>query len=244
MVIEADGFGPHWRDISRWQFDGDLERQNLLLIAGWKMLRFSYDGIMEKPLRCQQTLLLSLAKWGQLAVEAGRKTPLNVYERAILHFALSFEGEKMTPSEVARELGISSPTAITYMQALAEKVLASRSFTNWQKNGICPGFSPHKGMSEESNQITHNGGETSRWAKESNQITHIGGETSRWAEESKQITHIGGETSRWAKESNQITHIGDETSGYAKESNRITHIGDETSVAAKSGLGVALPGPT
>jgi len=121
LLIEADGFGPHWRDISRWQFDSDLERQNLLLTAGWKMLRFSYDGIMDKPLRCQQTLLLALAKWGQLTAGAEEKIQFSAYERAILHYSLSFGEEKMTPSQVAKDLGISSRTASTYMQSLADK---------------------------------------------------------------------------------------------------------------------------
>lgn len=125
LLIELDGFGPHRRDISRRQFDSDLERQNLLMIAGWKMLRFSYDGVAAKPLRCRQTLLLALAKWGQTAAGAGEAIRLGAYERAILHFGLSYEGEKITPSLVAKELELERHTAAKYMRSLEQKGMLS-----------------------------------------------------------------------------------------------------------------------
>jgi very-short-patch-repair endonuclease len=43
MCIEIDGYGPHWREISRWRFADNLMRQNHLLIDGWRLLRFAYD---------------------------------------------------------------------------------------------------------------------------------------------------------------------------------------------------------
>ncbi|GIO16114.1 hypothetical protein J19TS2_56690 [Cohnella xylanilytica] len=119
MMIECDGFGPHWRDISRRDFDRNSERQNLLLLDDKKLLRFTYDGIREQPSRCQQTVLYALAKWGQTA--PGKGVKLGVYERAILHYSLTFKGERMTPAMVAKELDISSKTATSYMQSLADK---------------------------------------------------------------------------------------------------------------------------
>lgn len=120
LLLECDGFGPHWRDISRWEFDRNEERQNLLLLDDWRMLRFSYDAVMEKSARCQQTLLMALAKWGQLRIQEA-SLPLNVCERAILHFQQTSGMEKMTPAKVANELGISSKTAIKHLQSLEEK---------------------------------------------------------------------------------------------------------------------------
>ncbi|CAI6080461.1 hypothetical protein [Cohnella sp. JJ-181] len=85
LLMEADAFGTHLRDVSRWKYADNLERQNHLLIDGWHLLRFSRDDMLEKPRRCQQTLLAALSAWGFLSTTPGPR--LNVYERAILHYA-------------------------------------------------------------------------------------------------------------------------------------------------------------
>ncbi|MEF3304851.1 hypothetical protein [Paenibacillus sp. GYB003] len=59
VCFEIDGYGPHSRDASRRQFADNLLRQNHLVIAGRKVIRFAYDDIQEKPRRCQQLL----GKW-------------------------------------------------------------------------------------------------------------------------------------------------------------------------------------
>ncbi|MBB6670153.1 DNA-binding response regulator [Cohnella nanjingensis] len=118
LAIEADGFGSHGRDMTRWQLDDERERQNHLLIDGWKLLRFTSDGIKEKSHRCQRTLLLAMAKWGQ---SLGRKEKLCVHERAIIQFNTTFEGEILKPSIVAEALQINSRTAIVHLKSLTEK---------------------------------------------------------------------------------------------------------------------------
>jgi very-short-patch-repair endonuclease len=56
LAIEIDGYGPHWRNQSRWQFSDQWQRQNHLIIDGWLVLRFTYDDICDKPRLCQQIL--------------------------------------------------------------------------------------------------------------------------------------------------------------------------------------------
>lgn len=56
VVFEIDGYGPHQRDVSRWQFSDERRRQNDLALSGWLILRFSYDDIKERPRSCQQTI--------------------------------------------------------------------------------------------------------------------------------------------------------------------------------------------
>ena len=51
---EAYGFGPHWEKISRWQYADNLDRDSALTIAGWKVINFSYDRVIQHPERCQQ----------------------------------------------------------------------------------------------------------------------------------------------------------------------------------------------
>ncbi|MBP3961680.1 DNA-binding response regulator [Paenibacillus lignilyticus] len=120
LLLEVDGFGPHWRDISRWKFADDLCRQNHLLIEGWKLLRFAYDEVMEKPRRSQQTLLMGLAKWGGIARPAGEE--LSVYERALLHLMQECWGE-LTPVAAAKKMGISRGSAAKHLRSLVSKGL-------------------------------------------------------------------------------------------------------------------------
>ncbi|WP_308635073.1 winged helix-turn-helix domain-containing protein [Paenibacillus silvisoli] len=121
LALEADGFGPHARDVNRWRFADNLRRQNHLLIDGWHLLRFSFDDITEKPRRCQQTLLMGLAKWGGITRHAAELS-LDVYERALLHVMQEIWGE-VTPTIAAEKLGLNTKTAIKHLKKLVEKGL-------------------------------------------------------------------------------------------------------------------------
>lgn len=46
LVIESDGFTHHG---GRLAFEGDRERQNLLVLAGWRVLRFTWRHICDRP---------------------------------------------------------------------------------------------------------------------------------------------------------------------------------------------------
>ncbi|QHT62386.1 DNA-binding response regulator [Paenibacillus lycopersici] len=118
LILEIDGFGPHWRDISRWKFADDLQRQNHLLIQGWHLLRFAYDDIDEKPRRCQQTLLMGLAKWGGMV--GTEQQSLDVYERALLHL-MQERWVELAPIEAENALGINWRTIARSLAALEEK---------------------------------------------------------------------------------------------------------------------------
>lgn len=84
LFVESDAYGTHLRDVSRFRFGDNLERQNLLLIDGWHMLRFSRDDMLEKPKRCQQTLLAAMMAWGYGG--GLQSMELSMQERAILHW--------------------------------------------------------------------------------------------------------------------------------------------------------------
>ncbi|XEC96218.1 hypothetical protein AB6A23_06635 [Paenibacillus tarimensis] len=62
-AIEIEGFGPHWRNISRWQFTDNCRRQNDLTTDGWKVFRFSYGDVRESPRHCQQKLHRFMGRW-------------------------------------------------------------------------------------------------------------------------------------------------------------------------------------
>src|SRR5262249_25635210 len=97
-------------------------RQNHLLIDDWKILRFAYDDVAEKPRRCQQVLLHALGKWGHTQKRSDLQ--LTLYEQAILKFAQGYSGA-LTPASVCQALGMDSKTAIKYLRSLVAKGLVT-----------------------------------------------------------------------------------------------------------------------
>jgi very-short-patch-repair endonuclease len=46
IAIEIDGYGPH---SSREAFQGDRTKSNLLIAAGWTVLRFTWSDLVDRP---------------------------------------------------------------------------------------------------------------------------------------------------------------------------------------------------
>ncbi|WP_337098628.1 hypothetical protein [Paenibacillus sp. YIM B09110] len=51
-----DGYKQHASHATRAQFADSLMRQNHLVLDGWRILRFSFDHINDKPRMCQQVI--------------------------------------------------------------------------------------------------------------------------------------------------------------------------------------------
>ncbi|WP_246314993.1 DNA-binding response regulator [Paenibacillus foliorum] len=124
ICIEIDGYGPHSKDVSRWQFADQLMRQNHLVIDGWRIIRFSYDDISEKPRRCQQLIQQLLGIW---FAEESQQLLLSPKEQQIIHFMIQKQ-TKLTPLEVSQHIGITDRHARTLLHRLVQaKVLMSAS---------------------------------------------------------------------------------------------------------------------
>ncbi|MCR6105317.1 DNA-binding response regulator [Salipaludibacillus agaradhaerens] len=119
ICLEIDGYGPHLKNISRWQFSDSLERQNQLVIDGWTVIRFSYDQVKEKPRRCQQIVQQVIARW--LGDELDQ-TSLSLVEKEVLRLAIR-KGEVITPIEVQKHLNLSDKTVKKVLSQLLEKKL-------------------------------------------------------------------------------------------------------------------------
>lgn len=117
ICFEIDGYGPHIKQMSRWQFSDSLERQNQLMIDGWKVIRFSYDQVNEHPRRCQQVTQQMISMmlghgFGQLQ--------LSIVEREIVRFALN-HGNTFSPGDIRGLLKVSQKTAKKILSGMVEK---------------------------------------------------------------------------------------------------------------------------
>jgi very-short-patch-repair endonuclease len=117
ICFEIDGYGPHLRKISRWQFSDSLERQNQLVIDGWTVIRFSYDQVKEKPRRCQQIIQQVIGRW--LGDELNQ-IPLSLVEKEVLRLVIQ-KGEAISPTEVAKYLKLGVKTARKVLAQLVDK---------------------------------------------------------------------------------------------------------------------------
>ena len=117
ICFEIDGYGPHLKNISRWQFSDNLERQNQLVIDGWTVIRFSYDQIKEQPRRCQQIVQQVIGRW--LGDELDQPS-LSLVEKEVLRLSIR-KGEAIFPVDVQKYLKISDKTARKVLSQLVDK---------------------------------------------------------------------------------------------------------------------------
>lgn len=117
ICFEIDGYGPHLKNISRWQFSDSLERQNQLVIDGWTVIRFSYDQVNEKPRRCQQIVQQVIGQWLGYGLD---HTSLSLVEKEVLRLAIQ-KGEAISPIEVEKYLKLSDKTIKKVLSQLVDK---------------------------------------------------------------------------------------------------------------------------
>jgi len=124
--VEADGYSPHQRDISRDAFSDERDRQNDLVIDGWKIIRFSVDRLINQPRECQRRLQQLM---GKCLGEWERMNGLSLEEREIIKRALRLSGV-LKVGDVQECLGVSDRTARKWLHRLVQKrVLLPQSGT-------------------------------------------------------------------------------------------------------------------
>jgi hypothetical protein len=117
ISLEADGYSPHLREISRDAFSDERDRQNDLVIDGWKVLRFSVDRLKQQPRECQRRLQQLMGKClGEWEMLKG----LGLEERELLRKAMRLGGIIKTV-DAQDCLGVSDRTARLWLQQLVKK---------------------------------------------------------------------------------------------------------------------------
>lgn len=118
LAIEIDGFTTHASQISRSQFSDQLIRQNHLIIDGWRILRFSYDDIKDRPRMCQQILQQFMGRY--LSMNDVPVKSMSYVEKEILRFALNSKN-LVTTHDVCQVLAIEAQKARQLLKVMHEK---------------------------------------------------------------------------------------------------------------------------
>lgn len=119
LAIEIDGYGPHFHKITRSQFSDQWIRQNHLMLDGWKLLRFSFDDVKDRPRMCEQMIHQFMGKWFGSS-HSGRYSSCSVEEREIIRMALR-SNRKVKPSDVCIALDVEQQKARTLLQSLLSR---------------------------------------------------------------------------------------------------------------------------
>ncbi|WP_276353519.1 DNA-binding response regulator [Cohnella caldifontis] len=117
LCIEIDDYGTHARNLTRWQFDDHLDRQNDLVLDDWKILRFSVDRIKDNPRHCQLKIQQALGKWGNAKPVLPTTDPIDL---AIVKL-LSSRGTSMSPIEISKLLGWNNCTIALHLRKLSSE---------------------------------------------------------------------------------------------------------------------------
>ncbi|WP_308861958.1 hypothetical protein [Paenibacillus radicis (ex Xue et al. 2023)] len=94
-------------------------RQNHLVIDGWRIIRFSYDDVAEKPRLCQQLIQQFLGIW---FAEGAQQLSLSPKEQQIIRLMIRKQ-ELLTPLDVSKYIGISDRHARTLLHRLVQAKL-------------------------------------------------------------------------------------------------------------------------
>lgn len=121
IAIEIEGFEPHWKNITTDQFTVQCHRGNHLVIDEWRVLRFSYQAVMERPRLCQQTVEHLIGRLtGHPPGEWGKKLrALRPVDRGIVQYAYQLH-HPFEIDDVMKYLHISRSTAIRHLHGLIE----------------------------------------------------------------------------------------------------------------------------
>ncbi|MDF2927492.1 MAG: hypothetical protein K0R57_6406 [Paenibacillaceae bacterium] len=115
ICIEIDGYGPHLRDLSRWQHADQLHRQNDLVMDGWLIFRFAYTEVKEKPRSCQQMIQRIMGRWYGSQLQLPQ---FKLKESEIIRHLVQ-RGSEITSAEVMQRLKVSDRSARDLLHSLA-----------------------------------------------------------------------------------------------------------------------------
>ncbi len=116
-AVEVDGFGPHIRQMSRWKFADQLNRQNYLVAMGWHVLRFSYDEVQDQPENCRHMLQLLM---GKFLGEERVTSKADLLQKELIRLAVRLV-RPITPKDAADHFQMDVRTARNLLHQMVEK---------------------------------------------------------------------------------------------------------------------------
>ncbi|CAM3459771.1 DNA-binding response regulator [Marinicrinis lubricantis] len=119
IAIEIDGYGPHVKQLSRWDFSNEKRRMRHLTLDGWLQMSFSYDEIRERPHACMKDLQQLIGRClGETDMTFDES--LDVYEKETLRLAVRLSRD-IRSSDLVTYLHVERKKASHILRSLLEK---------------------------------------------------------------------------------------------------------------------------
>lgn len=118
IAIEVDGYGPHYRSLSRKEFCDQWVRQMHLINDNWIVVRIGYDDVIERPRMWQQLLQQMIGTL--FGNDDSQSSSLTVREREIVKLSLRMD-RPIKLSDVKALLHCQYRSARSHLQRLQEK---------------------------------------------------------------------------------------------------------------------------
>ncbi|MEK0316515.1 DNA-binding response regulator [Cohnella sp. 56] len=116
---EIDDFATHGKHVNRRTFEYERERQNHLILDGWKVFRIPLDMLKERPQKCRQFVLQVMGKlYGDFGT--ANEPALTLNKREIIRLAARYQ-RPFTPEEISVPLAISLQYARKLLHELSDE---------------------------------------------------------------------------------------------------------------------------
>lgn len=126
VAIEIDGYEYHVTNLDRKQFNKQLKRQNELSMAGWRIIRFSYDQVVGNPAECRNIIEDMLAGHTIRNISTNPEV-LDVYTDIVCNENTHEERE-----ELKRRGAIFSEVRKTWYMPIACHEDVAKAFPSWK----------------------------------------------------------------------------------------------------------------
>lgn len=117
--FELEGYGPHQRDVDRYQFAYDRRRHLWLLGEGWVMLYFPFSDIKDRLEELQSYVRRALRRLEY------RGEVLSVHEREVIRIALASHRQIIKVSRVTKHLELGRDKTRELLREMEKKDLLS-----------------------------------------------------------------------------------------------------------------------
>ncbi|QGQ98579.1 DUF559 domain-containing protein [Paenibacillus psychroresistens] len=117
LLIEIKGFATHVRDMDRFKYCNELNRETFLHAMGFQVISFAYDDVEQRPELCISLLRMVLSRYQP------SKTPVSramFAEKEIIRFAI-VHVEPIRPKDVEMHFKVDHKTAVLMLQKLCAK---------------------------------------------------------------------------------------------------------------------------
>ncbi|MFC0214483.1 hypothetical protein ACFFK0_18795 [Paenibacillus chartarius] len=133
LVFEIKGYAAHVRDMDRYKYCNELNRETFLFSMGLPVISFAYDDIEQRPDTCIALLRMVMARYQPHQAPVSRAL---LSEKELLRLAIQL-ARPIRPVDVVHHLQVDSKTAVVMLRKLCDKGWLTPAFRGRGERIVC-----------------------------------------------------------------------------------------------------------